>query len=131
MTSWSQRGAAWSYRRSLKKKLWRGPPTEQETLTARQHPGTSLGGCGAKGRARKAIHKGQYVCEYRNHRVYPVGSAEEAQLAAKYGRNREGSSIPYTAYPVPGFGTRLCFDATRRFKDLGCLINHADETCCT
>ena len=67
MTSWSQRGTAWSYR-----KYWRGPPTEQD---ARQYPGTSLGGCGAKGRARKAIHKGQYVCEYRNHRVNPVGSA--------------------------------------------------------
>ena len=27
----------------------------------------------------------------------------------------------YTAYPVPWFGTRLCFDAMRRFKDLGRL----------
>ena len=25
--------------------------------------------------AREVIRKGQYVCEYRTHRVYPVGSA--------------------------------------------------------
>ena len=72
--------------------------------------------------AREPIRKGHYVCEYR---VYPVGSAEEAQLAAEYDRNGEGSYVLYTAYVVPEFGARLCFDATRRFKDLSRLINHA------
>ena len=76
--------------------------------------------------AREPICKGHYVCEYRTHRVYPVGSAEEAQLAAEYDNNGEGSYVLlYTAYVVPEFGARLCFDATRRFKDLGRLINHA------
>ena len=30
-----------------------------------------------------------------------------------------------TAHPVPGVGRHLCLDATRRFKDIGRLINHS------
>ena len=110
------------------------PLTEQEILTAgllghNRAPHLEAVDMGPpKGRgvvAREPIHKGHYVCEYRTHRVYPVGSAEEAQLAAEYEKNGEGSYVLYTAYVVPEFGARLCFDATRRFKDLGRLINHA------
>ena len=75
--------------------------------------------------SEESIKKGQYVCEYRTYRVYPVGSVQEAQLAAEYDQNAEGSYILTTAYAVPQFGARLCFDATRRFKDIGRLINHS------
>ena len=64
------------------------------------------------------------MCEYRTYRVYPVGSVEEATLAEEYERNGEGSYVLQTAYSVLGFG-RLCFDATRRYKDVGRLINHS------
>ena len=50
----------------------------------------------SKGRAvvaREGISKGQYVCEYRTYRVYPVGSEEEARLAREYTLNEEGSYI--------------------------------------
>ena len=75
--------------------------------------------------AKEPIKKGQYVCEYRTYRVYPVGSEEAQSLAREYERNNEGSFVLQTAYAVPGVGHRLCFDATRRFKDVGRLINHA------
>ena len=110
------------------------PLTEKETLTAgllghTRAPHLEAVDVGPlKGRgvvAREVIRKGKYVCEYRTHRVYPVGSAEETQLATEYQRNGEGSYVLYTAYIVPEFGARLCFDATRRFQDLGHLINHA------
>lgn len=75
--------------------------------------------------ARQVILKDQYVCEYKSHRVYPVGSEEEAELAEQYDRNGEASSVLCTSYSVPEFGAQLCFDATRRFVDQGRLINHA------
>ena len=34
----------------------------------------------------------------------------------------EGS---YIAYPVPEFGAWVCFDAARRFKDIGRQIKHS------
>ena len=51
--------------------------------------------------------------------------SEEKSLAKEYQLNDEGSYILQTAYPVPGVGKRLCFDATRRLKDVGRLINHS------
>ena len=75
--------------------------------------------------AREPISKGSYVCEYRTYRVYPVGSDEAKSLAKEYELNQEGSYVLQTAHPVPGVGRRLCFDATRRFKDVGRLINHS------
>lgn len=71
---------------------------------------------------------GSYVCEYKTYRVYPVGSPEESQLANEYDANEEGSYVISTAYPVPQFGARLCFDATRRYRDVGRLINHCSLT---
>ena len=73
--------------------------------------------------AEERIHKGQYVCEYRTYAVYPVGSDLHRELEEEYRRNCEGSYIVETAYPVHGCG-RLCFDATRRYRDVGRLINH-------
>ena len=64
--------------------------------------------------AKEGIARGEYVCEYRTYRVYPVGSKEEKTLAEEYEKNGEGSYVLQTAHPVPGVG-RLCFDATRRF----------------
>lgn len=77
--------------------------------------------------AMQPIPKGAYVCEYRTYRVYPVGSAEEAKLAHEYDLNGEGSYVLQTAHPVPEFGARLCFDATRRYRDVGRLINHSSS----
>ena len=81
----------------------------------------------SKGRAvvaREGISKGQYVCEYRTYRVYPVGSEEEARLARE---NEEGSYVLSTAHTVPGAGTRLSFDATTRYRDISRLINHSPK----
>lgn len=73
----------------------------------------------------EGIKKGAYVCEYRTYRVYPARSAEAQALKEDYEKNNEGSYVLETAYAVPGLGQRICFDATRRFRDLGRLINHA------
>ena len=75
------------------------------------------------------ISKGTYVCEYRTYTVYPVGSSEEAQLARECEINGEGSYVLQTAYTVPQLGARLCFDATRCYKDVGRLINHSSVAC--
>lgn len=79
--------------------------------------------------ALEAISKGAYVCEYRTYRVYPVGSPEAAELAKEYEVNGEGSFVLETAYPVPQLGVCMCFDATRRYKDVGRLINHSSVGC--
>jgi histone-lysine N-methyltransferase SETD8 len=70
------------------------------------------------------IKKGSYVCEYRTYKIYHVGSEEAKALAQEYELNGEGSYVLETAHPVPGVG-RLCFDVTRRYKDVGRLINHS------
>ena len=109
------------------------PLTEKETLMAgllghTQAPRLQVVDFGPKkGRgvvALERISKGSYVCEYRTYRVYPVGSEEEAEMAREYKLNDEGSYVLQTAYSVPGVGARLCFDATRRYNDIGRLINH-------
>ena len=73
------------------------------------------------------IEKGQYVCEYRTHAVYPVGADLHKELQEEYRRNGEGSFVVETAYSVQDIG-RLCFDATRRYRDVGRLINHDPKT---
>ena len=47
--------------------------------------------------AREGISKGQYVCEYRTYRVYPVGS-EEARLAQESMKRAVMSSQLHTLY---------------------------------
>ena len=112
------------------------PLTEQEILTSgllghSRSPKLEVVNFGQnKGRgvvASEPISKGAYVCEYRTYRVYPVGSAEEAKLAEEYEINGEGSFVLQTAYSIPQFGVRLCFDATRRYNDIGRLINHSPD----
>ena len=76
---------------------------------------------------KQRIEKGAYVCEYRTYRVYPVGSELCVQLAAEYRSNFEGYYVIETAYRIPNVG-RLCFDATRRYRDVGRLINHSSTT---
>ena len=77
--------------------------------------------------AVERIQKGQYVCEYRTWKVYPVGTQEEDKYSTEYELNDEGSFVIYTAYPTSHLGERLCFDATRRSKDMGRLINHSTK----
>ena len=47
----------------------------------------------------------------------------QKKLSEEYDKNGEGSFVVETAYPIPGIG-RLCFDATRRYRDVGRYINH-------
>ena len=61
--------------------------------------------------------------------MYPRGSSEENQLTAEYVKNGEGSYVLETAYSIPEIGTRLCFDATRRYRDIARLINHSMVGC--
>ena len=114
------------------------PLTEQEILTSgllghSPSPKLEVVNFGRnKGRgvvALEPISKGTYVCEYRTYRVYPVGSPEAAELAKEYELNGEGSFVLETAYPVPQLGVCMCFDATRRYKDVGRLINHSSVGC--
>ena len=74
--------------------------------------------------ARDPIQKGQYVCEYRTYMVYPLHSPLRRELETEYERNGEGSYVLETAHPVKDIG-RLCFDAIRRYRDVGRLINHS------
>ena len=46
------------------------------------------------------------------------------ELETEYERNGEGSYVLETAHPVKDIG-RLCFDATRRYRDVRRLINHS------
>ena len=110
------------------------PLTEQERLTEgllgqSQVPRLKVVNFGPnKGRGivvMEPIMMGSYVCEYKTYKVYPVGSPEETQLAREYQANDEGSYIIQTAHPVPQFGAHLCFDTTRRYRDVGRLINHS------
>ena len=83
-----------------------------------------LGSNGRGVAAAEPIAAHTYVCEYRTYRVYPVGSALEKQLAEEYATNSEDCYVIRTAYRIPDVG-RLCFDATRRYRDVGRLINHS------
>ena len=56
-----------------------------------------------------------------------MGSELCQQLAAEYRSNCEGCYVINTAYCIPNVG-RLCFDATRRYRDVGRLINHSSTT---
>ena len=67
------------------------------------------------GHYQEKVKKGEYVCEKRTYEVY---------LTVEYERNGEGSYVVETQHSVQGVG-KLCFYATRRYKDIGRLINHA------
>ena len=73
---------------------------------------------------KEKIIAGEFVCEYKTYRVYTVGSELHKELEQEYNKNGEGSFTVQTTYPIPDVG-RLCFDATRRYRDVGRLINHS------
>lgn len=73
---------------------------------------------------REKIQRGDFVCEYKTHKVYPVGSPLQKELKDEYDGNGEGSFVVETSFVVAD-GKKLCFNATRRYSDLGRLINHA------
>lgn len=70
------------------------------------------------------IAKGDFFCEYKTYKVYPLNSPLHLQLQDEYDKNGEVSFTIETANPFSNIG-RLCFDATRRYCDVGWLINHA------
>ena len=103
----------------------------QGLLGLKKGPALEVVDLGPKGRGvvtSVAISRGDYICEYKTYRVYPAGSPEALALGEEYERNGEGSYILETAYVVPKFGRRLCFDATRHYNDIGRLINHSPAT---
>ena len=67
------------------------------------------------------ITKGSWLCEYKG-LVYPL--SDKPRYEVEYTKNNEGSYIIDSQYPLPGVG-RLCWDATRRFHQLGRYLNHA------
>ena len=68
------------------------------------------------------VSKKDYVCEYKTTAVY--GPDELKEYERIHDLNSAGSYTVETAYPVPGAGGRLMFDATERFHHAGRYINH-------
>ena len=67
------------------------------------------------------IPRGSWLCEYKGE-VYPIGDMEGR--LREYDVNHEGCYVISTFHPVGG-KRKLCFDATRRFNQLGRYVNHA------
>ena len=67
------------------------------------------------------IHKGSWLCEYKGI-VYPLKDKHIHE--AEYIKNSEGCYVVTSQHPVGGT-TRLCWDATRRYHQLGRYLNHA------
>ena len=81
----------------------------------------ALGGIAGRGVfATGPISKNQWLCEYKGI-VYPRRQMQSH--IDEYKRNGEGSYIIASKHPVGG-ETRLCWDATRYFDQLGRYINH-------
>lgn len=79
---------------------------------------------GAAGRgvfATGPIHMGDWLCEYKG-LTYPL--KEKYRYITEYDRNNEGVYIVTSSHPVGG-KTRLCWDATRYYNQVGRYINHA------
>ena len=70
------------------------------------------------------IEKGSWLCEYKTTSVFP--QEEKPAVEAEYDANGEGSYIIDSSYPIPNEG-HLCFDATRKFEQLGRYMNHAQR----
>ena len=82
-----------------------------------------LGGVAGRGVfAKELIHKGSWLCEYKTTRVFD--RSEKERVEEEYRVNNEGSYIVESAYSVPGAGY-LCFDATRKYHQVGRYFNHA------
>ena len=81
----------------------------------------ALGGIAGRGLfATGPISKDQWLCEYKGI-VYPRRQMQSH--IDEYKRNGEESYIIASKHPVGG-ETRLCWDATQYFHQLGRYINH-------
>lgn len=69
------------------------------------------------------ISKGQWLCEYKGI-VYPHSKMQ--QHIDEYNKNEEGCYIITSKHPV-GYLTKLCWNATRHFHQIGRYINHAQN----
>ena len=69
--------------------------------------------------SKEKIGKGEYLCEYRTYQVYPI--KEKPHYDAIYDRNDEGSFT----IEAPIKGRKFCFDATRKFHQIGRYLNHS------
>ena len=74
--------------------------------------------------ATGTIRKGSWLCEYKTAAVYPID--QKAAIEAEYDENGEGSYIIDSTFPIPKEG-RICFDATRKFNQIGRYLNHAQS----
>ena len=80
--------------------------------------------CGRGVFATGEINKGSWLCEYRTTCVFPL--AEKSVVEAEYDANGEGSYIIDSSFSFPQEG-HLCFDATRKYDQLGRYLNHAQR----
>ena len=71
--------------------------------------------------ATAAIAKGDWLCEYKTTRVFSL--SEKAAVEEEYDLNNEVSYIVEIGFPVPNEG-HLCWDATRKYNQLGRYMNH-------
>ena len=74
--------------------------------------------------ATSTISKGNWLCEYKAGAVF--GISEKAAIEAEYEQNGEGSYIIESTFSIASEG-RICFDATRKFTQIGRYINHAQR----
>ena len=71
-----------------------------------------------------AIEKGAWLCKYKAAALY--SPLLRRQHEEEYDLNGEGSYIVETTYPIQGVG-KLCWDATRRYHQIGRYLNHAQH----
>ena len=84
-----------------------------------------VGGVAGRGVfATGAIAKGTWLCEYKAALTYPP--SEKPNHLEEYDLNNEGSYVVETSYAIPGVG-KLCWDATRRYHQIGRYLNHAQR----
>ena len=74
--------------------------------------------------ATGSVAKGSWLCEYKAGLVYPA--SERKKYEEIYDLNGEGSYIVESSYAVPKQG-RMCWDATRRYNQIGRYLNHAQK----
>ena len=80
--------------------------------------------CGRGVFATGEINKGSWLCEYKTTCIFPL--AEKSVVEAEYDANGEGSYIIDSSFSFPQEG-HLCFDATRKYDQLGRYLNHAQR----
>jgi SET domain-containing protein len=73
---------------------------------------------------KEYIPKGSWLCEYKAGLVYPP--SERKKHEEIYDLNGEGSYIIESTYAIPNHG-RMCWDATRRYNQIGRYMNHAQK----